>query len=143
MTKSACKKPDIREIFSSDMLEILIPTGIFCDRNYSALESLTIYLRHEYLLSLSEIATILNRSRKTIWTTYHRGSVKDPSIDEAQNNMFIPVSVLSDRSLSMLESIIRHLALTKSNTQIATLLNRSDKTIWTVKSRISKKWQSG
>lgn len=49
-----------------------IPASIFRDRNLSVLESLTLYLKEEEKLNLSEIARLLQRDPRTIWTVYHR-----------------------------------------------------------------------
>ncbi len=53
----------------------------------------------------------------------------------------IPLAVLSDRSLSVLEAIVEHLHDKKSMSfhEIAVSLNRDDRTIWTCYSRARKK----
>ena len=53
----------------------------------------------------------------------------------------IPVQVLQDRSISVLEAISYYLKETKNLTyhQIALLLNRNDRTIWTCYQRAKKK----
>ncbi len=53
----------------------------------------------------------------------------------------IPTSVLRDRSISVLEAIVRYLKEKKgmSYHEIAVLLNRDDRTIWTVYNRTLKK----
>ena len=49
-----------------------IPTNIFRDRELSVLETMIAYLREEHGLKYSEIAKILNRDDRTIWTSYNR-----------------------------------------------------------------------
>jgi len=125
-------------------LEILLPSTIFCDRNIGVLESVVVYLKEQHKLGFSKIGTLLNRNRKTIWTVYQRSIEKRttrPAKVKVVSNVFIPVSMLRDRSLSSLEVIVHYLATQTSltNHQIAILLNRSDKTIWTVKDRANKK----
>lgn len=125
--------------------EILLPSTIFCDRNLSFLESIVVYLREEHKLGFSEIASLLNRNRKTIWTIYQRSIAKRttrPAKVKIVSNIFIPLSTVRDRRLSILEIVIKYLVQKTSltNHQIAVLLNRSDKTIWTVKDRANKKW---
>jgi len=53
----------------------------------------------------------------------------------------IPVSVIADRSLATLESVVEYLKEVQnlSYHQIAELLQRDDRTVWTVYSRAKKK----
>ena len=55
---------------------IQIPLKIFLDEKLPALESLVKFLKEENYLSLHEIAKILNRDDRTIWTVYQRARVK-------------------------------------------------------------------
>ena len=52
--------------------EIKIPISIFDDRRLGVLESLVLYLKTNQSLKNSEIARILNRDSRTIWTVYSR-----------------------------------------------------------------------
>ncbi len=56
-------------------------------------------------------------------------------------NIPIPSYIFLDRSLSVLEVIVKYLKEKKSLTyhEIAVLLNRDDRTIWTVYQRVKKK----
>jgi len=128
----------------TDKFEILIPSAIFYDRSVSVLESLVEYLKQAYRLSYHKIAVLTNRDERNIWTIYHRASIKRAErkfIAEKRPNFFIPLSVVKDRSLSILEVLVSYLKQNTSftNHQIALLLNRSDKTIWTVYNRAKKK----
>jgi len=125
--------------------EILLPSAIFCDRNLSFLESLVTYLKEQHKLGYSRISRLLNRSRQNVWTIYQRSITKrttTPAQIKVVSNIFIPIHVVRDRTLSILEVVVHYLATQTSltNHQIAILLNRSDKTIWTVKDRANKKW---
>ncbi len=53
-----------------------IPSSIFRDRSLSVLEVLVRYLKDEKKLSFHEIAVLLNRDDRTIWTVYSRGRKK-------------------------------------------------------------------
>jgi hypothetical protein len=57
----------------------------------------------------------------------------------------VPTSVFKDRSVSVLESMVRFLKEKHNLTyhEIAVLLNRDDRTIWTVYSRVKKKAKDG
>ena len=52
--------------------DIKIPLQHFTDRSLSVLESLVSYLKENFNLSLHDIASLLQRDDRTIWTVYHR-----------------------------------------------------------------------
>jgi DNA-binding NarL/FixJ family response regulator len=124
--------------------DVLVPTTIFCDRSLSFLEALVEYLKEQLNLSYQEIAVMTNRDERNIWTLYHRAEQKRAaSSPDTKKSPFIqiPLSVVTDRSVSILEVVVEHLRdkAKLSNHQIATLLNRSDKTVSTVYMRTVKK----
>ena len=55
---------------------ISFPSSVFKDRSLSVLEALSEYLRDKKDLSYSEIAQLLNRDDRTIWTYYKRAKKK-------------------------------------------------------------------
>jgi len=57
-------------------LQLPIPTLIFRDRKLSVLEAMVEYLKDEKQLSYHEIAVLLNRDDRTIWTCYSRAKKK-------------------------------------------------------------------
>ncbi len=70
---------------------------------------------------------------------------KESSIDKnreiSASKILIPVSVISDRSLSILEVLVEYLKddLKYNYHQIGELTNRDERTIWTVYNRAKKK----
>lgn len=54
-----------------------LPISIFVDRNYAILESIVKYLKENYNLSYHEIAVLLKRNDRTIWTVYNRAKKKN------------------------------------------------------------------
>ncbi len=52
--------------------EINVPLSIFRDRSLSVLEVLVEFLKNDMELSYHEIAVMLNRDDRTIWTVYNR-----------------------------------------------------------------------
>ena len=52
--------------------QTLIPTFIFKDRKVSVLEAIVEYLKDEKKLTYHEIAVLLNRDDRTIWTCCNR-----------------------------------------------------------------------
>ena len=55
---------------------INIPIYIFQDRTLSVLETIVEYLKEKLKLTYHEIAVLLNRDDRTIWTCYHRAKEK-------------------------------------------------------------------
>ena len=55
---------------------ILIPLSIFLDRSVSVLEAVSEYLKDSKKFSYHEIAVLLNRNDRTIWTCYNRAKNK-------------------------------------------------------------------
>lgn len=85
---------------------------------------------------------MLNRDDRTIWTCYNRANKKAPAEPEkAEKELAIPLEILKDRSLAPLEAISEFLKDQKNMSyhEIAELLNRDDRTIWTCYMRAKKK----
>ncbi len=55
---------------------IPVPSSIFRDRSLSVLEAIVEYLKDQQHLTFHEIAILLNRDDRTIWTVYTRGKKK-------------------------------------------------------------------
>lgn len=117
---------------------IQIPSTILIDRALAVLESITEYLKDEKKLSYHEIATILNRDDRTIWTVHHRSKkkreVREARVSSKDPKINLPSSIFRDRTLAVLEAIVEYLKETKGLTyhEIAEILNRNDRTVWTV-----------
>ncbi|MBI2498981.1 hypothetical protein HYV88_01940 [Candidatus Woesearchaeota archaeon] len=61
----------------SEISEIFIPVSIFENRKLSAFENLVSYLKTDLGLRFSEIATLLGRDARTIWTIWSRARKKN------------------------------------------------------------------
>lgn len=121
--------------------EILIPVSIF-EHKLSSLEVICKYLKEELNLSNSKIASFLNRDVRNIWTAYNNALKKRKErLVVKESKFFIPVSVLSDRHFSVLESICKYLKdkFGLRYREIAVLLNRNERNIWAVYNRSKKK----
>lgn len=121
-----------------------VPSTIFLDRELAPLECITEYLKEEGL-SYHEIAVLLERDDRTIWTCYNRATKKrqqKPKMQQAAKEAVgIPLEIFKDRTFAPLERMATHL---KDNNmlsfhEIAVLLNRDDRTIWTCYHRAQKK----
>jgi len=66
---------DIIELLTQDPTEISLPISIF-NNKLGMLESASLYLKDEKGLSFKEIAKILKRDYKTIWTSYNKAKKK-------------------------------------------------------------------
>jgi hypothetical protein len=122
------------EILSAE--ERAVPLSIF-STGLSALQALVRYLHERQELSLTKIAHLLERSPKTIWTTYQQAR-KLPFIFE--EGPTVPVSIFSNRLLSPLEALVTHLSrMGLRNVEIARRLHLDPRTTWTVANRVKRK----
>lgn len=126
-----------KEIFE----EIKIPVKIFDNKFLSCLEAIVKYLKENLKLRFVKIALLLNRNSRTIWTTYQKVKKKMPMpFSSLFSKINIPISNFSDRNFSTLESLVGYLKnLNLTNHEIAIMLQRDDRTIWTIYDRVKKK----
>jgi len=125
-------------------VEFSLPSSIFRNRNLSFLESIVVYLKELQRLRYADIARLTNRDRRNIFSLYERAckKLKDKPfiVDEKPPVFYIPISVVQDRSLSIMEIVVEYLlSLGLRNSEIANLLARSPKTIYTVHARVNAK----
>lgn len=122
--------------------EVKIPISVFKNEHLSALETIVKYLRENLLLSFKQIAALTNRNNASLAVSYRNAKIKlSEKFVEEVSPYSLPVSILQDRKLSVLENIVSYLKDTFGLTyhKIAVLLNRNDRTIWTVYQRAIKK----
>ncbi len=120
---------------------VFIPVSIFSNNRLSCLESIVKYLRENERMSNAETARLLGRAQASVWITYRNAAKKLAKYFVADTpDLMIPTEALSS-GLSALESI--SLYLNKKYgigySKIAKLLNRDQRTIWTVCDRARKK----
>ena len=93
-----------------DINEIFIPISIFNNDSLSSFEAITKYLKEILNLKNCQIAALLNRDNRTIWDSYSKSRKKmehDFFIED--DDIKIPLIILRDRSLSVLETITCYL----------------------------------
>jgi len=117
-----------------------IPITIF-SRKLGALESVAKYMKENLGMQYYTIAQLLNRDDRTIWTAYKKATAKQKEpIKVERTEIFLPLERLKDRRLTILGSVIMHL---KSKgfayNEIAKILNRDQRNIWTIYSRAVRK----
>ncbi|MBX4196406.1 LamG domain-containing protein [Candidatus Pacearchaeota archaeon] len=130
---------DLREILenrSSDK----VPVTLFITE-LGGLESLCKYLKENRNMSYHEIAMQLERNDRTIWTSYKKASSKyTESIREDKEALQIPLSVFKNKELTVFESIIIYLKKQELTfSEIAQLLQRDQRNVWTIHSRAVRK----
>lgn len=119
-----------------------IPVSIFKTPKLSSLELIVKYFRENKGWRFTEIAQHTGRDPRAIATTYRNAKRKYPKrITHTQSKHHIPLSLLSNRTLSVLENIAYYLAVEckLKLAHIAKLLNKDPRTIWTVVDRAKKK----
>jgi len=123
--------------------EVKVPISVFKNEHLSSLETIVKYLRENLLLSFKQIASSTNRNEIALAVSYRNAKKKlEAKFVVAEiSPYYIPVKILQDRNLSVLENIVSYLKDTFGLTyhKIALLLNRNDRTIWTVYQRAIKK----
>ncbi|MBW2975132.1 hypothetical protein KY366_05435 [Candidatus Woesearchaeota archaeon] len=68
-------KEEIDELIAKKQDEITLPISIFNEK-LGMLEAASLYLKDELNLSFNDIAKILKRDYKTIWTSYNKAKIK-------------------------------------------------------------------
>lgn len=134
----ALSAEDIINLLENKKEYTFIPISIF-DSKLSPLEAVVQYLR-EIGYSLKQISDIVNRSNKTIWSTYNNALKKGVTLTIDLDHV-IPLNIVSDRNLSAFENICTYMKeeLSLSFADIARLLKRNKNTIWTTYNRAKEK----
>ena len=127
-------------VISKSAEGIKIPLGIF-NQKVSPAEALCKYLKENEEFKFSEIAEIINRDQRTVALNYRNAvKKKKEKMKIVKGELFISAKVFADRRLSVLESVVDHLKNKGlKNSEIAEILNKDSKNIWTLHSRAKKK----
>jgi hypothetical protein len=121
--------------------EIAIPINIFCS-GLGSLEAITKYFKENLGFTYAEIADILNRDARTIWGTYSKSREKFPEVFvQDYGSIQVPSSLFRNRELGVLEALAFYLKqdLGLKYCQIAGLIQRDDRTVWTAINRARRK----
>lgn len=130
-------------IYLADEKEVLIPVSIFT-KKLSILEAITKYLKEDLELNYHEIGELINRNEKNLWHTYRNACKKLPSrLEISESRYFIPVSIFQN-DLGVMGNVVLYLReeIELSFHNIAVLLERDDRTIWTMWNHAKKKIKS-
>ena len=118
-----------------------VPVEIFAGK-LSPAEAAVKYLKENKRISFHEIAIKLNRDERGIWSSYARARKKQPtSFRLVKSVQSIPMQILKNRKLAMLEAVVFYLKETSaySIAEIAKMLKKNKSTIYTAYSRAKKK----
>ncbi|MDO8563593.1 MAG: LamG-like jellyroll fold domain-containing protein [Nanoarchaeota archaeon] len=129
--KYAITKQELLQIINENINDT-IPVSIFT-KGLGGLEAVCKYLKENKGLSYVEIARLLNRDQRTIWTAYNKASKKiSYSLEINENTPLLPLSFIGDRKHTVIESSIIYLKEKGFKyVEIAKLLNRDQRNIWT------------
>ena len=118
--------------------EIYLPVPIF-KNELTPFQAIIKYLKENLLFSNKKIASILERETRSIWSTY-KAVKKAKQIAPGPTNLYIPLSLFKDKSLSAFEVLVVFLK-NKDMTyaEISRLLNKDQRTTWTVHARAKNK----
>ena len=91
-------------------------------------------------MNYHNIAELLNRDERTIWTAYNKATKKQPQpIEIKPTKIYLSISIFQNK-LTIFESLIIYLKNKGLRYKdIAELLNRNQRNIWTIYSRAVKK----
>jgi len=117
-----------------------IPLEIF-SKGLGALEAICKYLKENQSMSYHEIAFLLNRDDRTIWSAYNQSIKKrKESFKISQKPLTFSSSIFENQELTVLESLIFSLKNSGMKyKEIAEILNRDQRNVWTIYSRAVKK----
>jgi len=74
--KHALIENELRRLLKKEKEGVVLPVSIFNER-LGMLEAASLYLKDELKLSFNEIARLLKRNYKTIWTSYNMAKKKN------------------------------------------------------------------
>jgi hypothetical protein len=119
---------------------ITIPITIFT-KELGGLEAVVKYMKENLNMNYREIAREIERDERTIWTAYKKACEKQKEhvrIKETEINL--PISIFENKKLTILEAIIIYLKEKgKKYSEIAKLLDRDPRNIWTIYSKAINK----
>jgi hypothetical protein len=110
-----------------------IPLSLFSNRSLGVLEVLVKFLKENQNLTYSDIAQLLNRNDRTIWTTYKKAQMKHSKpFDPSSEKTVVPCTVFLDRSLGPLQALTLYTRDEMKFTfnEISQMLNRDYRTVW-------------
>ena len=101
--KLGLTEKEVLQLLKERKNSIQIPVSIFSNKALSGLELVCKYLKDELGIRISDIAKLLNRDYRTVWTTYSIASRKlKGRLSVPKSDYFFPTLILTNRKLSVL-----------------------------------------
>jgi len=128
-------------LFSLLDKDLSFPDSVLSEK-ITLLHSVVKFLKENKQMSLHDIGLAINRDERNVWRIYHDTHKRHPEpFVIAASHVWIPVSILRNEVLSAQEALVSHLKIEgMSLHEIALLMKRDDRTIWTVYRRSLKKY---
>jgi len=140
--KYGVSKADLNRLISKEKEELTVPVEILGNRKLGCMEAVVKFLRENMDLGYSRISELLGRSRSTIGVMYHTATRKlgERFSDYPTSNHQIPLSSFRQKRYTALEAVVMSLIERKLRVcQIAELLNRDYRTVYTIYRRGKRK----
>lgn len=131
----------LRKMQQGSSKPVLIPSSILREKKLGILEAVTKYFKEVLSLSYHQIAILLKRDDRVVWTTYNRAIKKKPDgLLIKEPNVWLPVSIFTN-SLGPMEAITLYLhdKLNLTFNEIAKLIDRDNRSIWACYHKAKKK----
>ena len=129
------------DYLAREKIESKIPVSIFNAKKLSSFELVVRFLKDKLKLRNSKISKVLMRSQQSVWNTYKNSKKKFSGKLEVKASEYdIPFSIFQNKC-SILESIVVYLREKHDLrfSEIAKLINRDQRTVWTVYNRKKKR----
>lgn len=121
--------------------EIYLPVTIFQNK-LTPFQTIIRYLKENLQLTNKRIALLINRDVKTIWSVYNhvKNLEKEKKLIILDTPLQIPLSIFKNKKLSASEALVSFLKNSGlTYVEIARLLKKDQRTIWTLYSRSKNK----
>ncbi len=115
-----------------------IPLSIFT-KQLGGLEAVVKYMKENLELTYKEISELIYRDQRTVWSAYNKAKQKISEELIEDSKITIKTGIFSEK-LTVLETVVAYLKQKQlRNKQIAELLNRDERNIFTIYSRAKEK----
>lgn len=141
--KHNLSKNEVLELLREKKAEkVSVPVSIYKERKLGIMEATVKYLKEEGM-SYHKIGEALLRDDRVIWVTYSKAVKKKKAKFKAKKEEIkIPVSVFT-KGLGPLQSVVNFLREEGySNNEVSKILERDNRTVWAVYSRIKNSDQN-
>lgn len=115
---------------------ILIPLSIF-KTDLGPSQLVIKYLKEIKKIPLKAISCLLSKSYTNVWLSYNKAKKTKLILSKFSDSLSI--AQISHDALTTFESIVFHLKKQYNYSQIARILHKDPRTIWTVYQRVQKK----